>query len=362
MSTTQESTSALLANITGGKLISADSHVQEEPSFWAKRLPAAMRDRMPQFSRAVAPAAHSQQTLDNSRPGGTDPALRVEEMTQDGLAAEVLYPTLGLRLFSLEDAALQEACFRVYNDWLVEYCQVAPQRLYGIACIPAYDIGKAVEELERAKKAGMVGAMVWQVPHADLPFTSDHYDPLWDAAQSLEMPIHLHILTGFDYSALGGGREDPIEAHRGSVNLKLASVTNAVFDLIFSGALERFPRLKVVIVESEIGWFPFVLQQWDYYFRRFRGKRALSFDREPSEFFQRQMYATLFNDAVGGKVLSWWGMDQCMWSTDYPHPNSSWPHSRELLAENLGHLPQETLGKLVRDNVVALYNINLPKD
>ena len=359
MSTTQEAGEAV-ANITGGPLISADSHVTEDPDFWKEHLPRNLRDRAPVLGRSRQTAGHSQQTLNVSRPGGSDPTKRIEEMTEDGLSAEVLYPTLGLRLFSLEDAELQEACFRVYNDWLIDYCKVAPDRLYGVACISAYDIDQAVRELERTRDAGMVGALVWQVPHPDLPFTSDHYDRLWDAAQSLEMPVNLHILTGFDYSAIGGDRGNAIESHRGSVNLKLGSVTNSVFDLIFSGALERFPRLKVVIVESEIGWIPFLLQQWDYYFRRFREERPLTFDRLPSEFFYRQMYATLFNDAVGGQLLSWWGVDNCMWSTDYPHPNSSWPHSRELLAENLGHLPQDTLSKLVRDNVSALYDIAVP--
>ena len=201
----------------------------------------------------------------------------------------------------------------------------------------------------------MIGVLVWQVPPPDLPFTSEHYEPLWEAAQELGMPIHLHILTGFDYSALGLGRGSPIEAHRGSVNLKLQSVTNSLMDIIFSGVLERFPRLKLVVVESEIGWIPFVLQQWDYYFERFRVARPLPIEMRPSEYFSRQVYATFFNDAVGGQLLSWWGADNCMWSTDYPHPNSSWPHSRELLEHNLGHLPMDTLRKLVRENVQRLY-------
>ena len=230
---------------------------------------------------------------------------------------------------------------------------------FGIACIPAYDIEKGVRELERCKRGGMIGGLVWQVPHPDLPFTSEHYEPLWEAAQDLGMPINLHILTGFDYSALGLGRGGPIEAHRGSVNLKLLGIMNSLMDIIFSGVLERFPRLKLVVVESEIGWIPFVLQQWDYYFERFREARPLPLEMRPSEYFRRQVYATFFNDAVGGQLLSWWGTDNCMWSTDYPHPNSSWPHSRELLEQNLGHLPMDTLRKLVRENVQGLYPINV---
>lgn len=337
-------------------LISADSHVMEAPDFWHSRLPDALRGEVPEFP----PRPQTGTAMNDQRPGGYDPHKRVDEMETDGVAAEVLYPTLGLRLFSLEHPEAQEACFRIYNDWLMEYCAAAPGRLLGIACLSTYDIDRAVAELRRTHEGGLYGALVWQVPHPDLPFTGGHYDKLWAAAEELGVPVHLHILTGFDYSAganFGERRSDPLLAHRGSVNLKLQSVTNALFDLIFTGVFERFPTLNAVVVESEIGWIPFVLQQWDYYYQRFRDQRPMPMTMLPSEYFYRNVYATFFNDAVGGQLLSWWGQDNCMWSTDYPHPNSPWPHSREVLAKNLGHLPAETIHKLVNENVRRLYPI-----
>lgn len=353
MSTAQQS-------VATGLLISADSHVTEAPDFWEQRLPKALRDKAPTFPARRTGSAHSSNTLDEPRPGGWDPNARVKEMARDGVSAEVVYPTLGLRLYGMEDAALQQACFRAYNDWLIEYCQAAPGRLFGIALISTYDISHAVSELERCRNAGLRGAMVWQVPHPDLPFTSDHYDRFWAAAQDLEMPVSLHILTGFDYSTNLGGLQG-LDHYRGAVNLKLAGIMNSVFDLVFTGVLDRFPRLKLVIVESEIGWLPFAFQQWDYYFERFRSATPLTISKRPSEYFRDQMYATFFNDAVGGKLLSWWGEDNCLWSTDYPHPNSSWPHSPELLAETIGHLTPPALEKLVRGNVAQLYGLKLPE-
>ena len=351
-------------DLTEELLVSADSHVAEPVDLWQTRLPKNLRDQAPVFQAPQSTAGHSERSLNESRPGGTDPSLRIGEMAVDGVSAEVLFPTLGLRLYSLEDAALQEACFRAYNDWLVEYCQVAPDRLFGVATISVYDIDSAIREMERCKKAGLVGAMIWQVPHPDLPFTSDHYERFWAAAQEMDMPVDLHILTGFDYSAQRSG--DPIEAHRGSVNLKTAGASNTVFDLIFTGILERYPRLTVNLVESEIGWIPFYLQQWDYYVRRFGSTgpdspRPLSIKHLPSEYFDRQMSATFFNDPIGGKLLSWWGADNCMWSTDYPHPNSTWPNSREYLVRNLGHLPREAIRKLVRENAARFYKIQVPE-
>src|SRR5437867_3225959 len=157
-------------------LISSDSHVMEPSDLLVTRVPSAYRDCAPRFPELKV--GESFQT----HPGGQDPNCRVTEMETDGLSAEVLYPTHLLDLFGLDDAKLQEACFRVYNDWLIDYCQVSLDRLVGVACIPVYDIEVGVAEMERTRKAGMKGAIIWQAPHPDLPFYSDHYEPLWNAA------------------------------------------------------------------------------------------------------------------------------------------------------------------------------------
>src|SRR6267142_5284942 len=139
-------------------------------------------------------------------------------MAVDGVSGEVLYPSFAMNLFGLQDVALQEACFRVYNDWILEYCSVAPDRLYGVSCIPTYDIDYAVAELERCRKAGLHGALVWQAPHPDLPFTSDHYDRLWAAAQDLDAPVSMHILTRHNQHSRERKRR---EHYRRSVGRKL---------------------------------------------------------------------------------------------------------------------------------------------
>ncbi|MPZ13825.1 MAG: amidohydrolase family protein [Chloroflexi bacterium] len=334
-------------------LISADSHVSEDPDLWVNLLPARFRDMAPRFSpRKVGEGFQN-------KPGGWDPSERVKEMSVDGVSAEVLYPTLGLSLFGLDDAELQEACFRVYNDWLIDYCKVAPDRLVGIACLSVYDIDRAIHELERCRTAGLKGGLIWQAPHPDLPFTSSHYDRFWAAAQDLEMPVNLHILTGHNYSKDMGARQG-VEHYRGSVNLKTFDAASGLFELIFYGVLDRYPRLKIVIVENEIGWIPFFLQQWDYYFRRFRKTNPPPIDREPSEYFYRQVYATFFNDAVGGQSFRWWGHDNCMWSNDFPHPNSTWPNSRTVIERDLGHVPPDVRAKLVCENVARLYDLRVP--
>ena len=128
-------------------------------------------------------------------------------MAVDGVTAEVLYPTLGLRLYAMEDAEAQEACFRIANDWLIEYCRVAPDRLVGIPMISMFNLDNAIKELERCKKEGMKGCLIWQVPPEDRSFATDYYEPFWEAAQDMDMPVNLHILTGFNYSRFLGTRK-----------------------------------------------------------------------------------------------------------------------------------------------------------
>src|SRR5713226_4361977 len=272
-----------------GVIISSDSHVMEPVDLWKKGVPEKYREDAPLFP------PHKVGEGFQHHAGGWDPRARITEMEKDGLSAEVLYPTLMLDLFALDDPAMQEACFRVYNDWLIDYCRVDTNRLIGIPAIPVYNIDNGIKELERCRKAGLKGSIIWQAPHPDLPFHSSHYDKFWAAAQDLDTPVSLHILTGHSYHSKE--RKDA-EHYRGSVNLKLMDVTNALYDFIFSGVLERSPTLKLVTVENEAGWLPFVVQQWDYYYRRFRDKKPVPMTRDPSEYMRRQVFSCFFNDAV----------------------------------------------------------------
>lgn len=339
-------------------LISSDSHVIEPAGLWKHHLGKTFGDAVPGFGGRRG----------GDHPGAMERELRVQEMAADGVSAEVLYPTHGLRVLSGDDPELEEACVRVYNDWIIDYCQAAPDRLIGLALLSMYDIEHAIEEMERCRQAGLRGAVIWQVPAPELSFTSDHYERFWAAAQDMDLPVSLHILSGHGYSrrraidqeGQRAGRRG-IDIARTSVNEKMIQAMDSLYDLIFSGVLERFPRLEVVLVENEIGWIPFLLEQWDYYFKRHSADAAsLSLSRLPSEYFHDQVYATFFNDAVGGHMLSWWGQDNCMWSNDYPHGNSTWGHSREIVARDMGDLPADVRAKLVRENVARLYDMRIP--
>lgn len=366
-------------------LISSDSHIMERPELWVERLSEPFRERLPAelqpqalAGRAAAPepeptgAPVARRSHRGHAGAGTDRNKRVAEMDRDGISAEVIYPTKASQIFRMEDAELQEACFRAYNDELLDYCSVAPDRLYGLGLISVYNVDNAIKELERCRTAGMVGASVWMTPHPDLPFSrSDHYDRFWAAAQDFEAPISLHAQTGFDGQSTVSRANRPQAGAksyvRTAVNKRIDLATDALLDLVYDGTLERYPRLRIVIAECEIGWLPTYLTEWDLNTRRFseffEGDIEPHMSLAPSEYFARQIYATFLEDEVGAHSLSWWktGQENCMWSTDFPHSRTSWPYSRELIKEELGFLPQGTITKIVHDNVIRLYGLEVPE-
>ncbi len=335
-------------------LISADSHVIEDADLWVDRLPPAFRDRAPRYE-----ARKQRQQTEKLR--GIDPRVRVSEMAVDGVSGEVLYPSLASDQFGIADPALQEACFRVYNDWIGEYCAAAPDRLFGVACISVYDPASAVRELERCKNAGLRGALIWQVPMDGYPFAGNHYERIWAAAEDLELPISLHILTGKPHP-LGGeaarSKRTPLEKLRESVNAKLGYITDSLIEIIGSGVFDRYPRLKLVLVENEISWLPFIVSQWDKYVER-RGTWDVAAKELPSFYVRRNVYATFFNDPPIKWFLREWGFENCMWSNDFPHPNSTWPNSREVIARDLGHFSADVRRKLVAENCAKLYGLQI---
>lgn len=204
----------------------------------------------------------------------------------------------------------------------------------------------------------MRGITVWQVPPEELHFTTRHYDRLWATCQELDMPVSLHILTGMPYSAARIVNYELVPNLSGAVNRKLFYTSDSLLHIIGSGTLDRFPNLKFVVVEAEASWLPYSLGQWDRYLKK-AGRHAGALKLSASEYFQRQIYATFFNDPPIGLLLAGWGADNCMWSNDFPHGNSTWPKSREVIARDLGNLPPATRAKVLSENVVKLYN--LPK-
>ena len=369
------------------KLISADSHVNEPGDLWVERIDKQFRERAPRVVEnlpgqrpgaylvleGVTPVHLAQgmgagkkpeelpqffqaSTYKDVRPGGWDPAERVKDMDLDGVEADVIYTTLGFRQFWLTDAALQRACFRVYNDWLAEYCAYAPKRLAGLGLISLYDVDEAAKELRRCASRGLKGALIWASPPEDRPYSSPDYNPFWAAAQELEMPISLHSITGMGAESRLAIKQ-PLDRYVRS-SVLCHEVQRTLVVLIFSGVLERFPYLKFVSAENEVGWLPFFLQKLDQAQEEYRYLYPTPLKLTPSEYFRRQIFATFIDDRVGVAGREFIGNENIMWSSDYPHTVSTWPHSREVVERDFKGVPENEKRQIVRENAARLYNLS----
>jgi len=362
------------------RIISADSHMNEPPLLWVERIAAPFRDRAPRIvhehggkpgywficeglePRSVGgtfAAGKSPEELkefqksgyEAARPGGWDPAERLKDMAIDGVSAEVLYTTLGFRLFGLTDAAFQAAIFRVYNDWLAEFCRHEPKRFAGLALISLLDVEAGVQELARCARIGLKGAMIMASPPEPGDYSDPHYDPFWAAAQDLGMPLSLHTSTGH-------GRESRYNVNRYMRTMTLSHETQrSLTTLIFSGVLERFPGLKIVSAENDIGWIAHFLYRADFTAKKFRYTDPAPIKLLPSEYFERQVYATFMDDPVGIANTSFYGANNMMWASDYPHTLATWPHSREVIARDFGGVAPALREKIVSGNAARLYGL-----
>lgn len=327
------------------KMISTDSHVMEPDELWME-LPPRLRELLPKVP------------FRNSPPGALKADFRLKDQINDGVAAEILFPNYGMALYGVDDIELQEESFKLYNDWLHDWTSADHKRLIGVPLISVYDVKGAVKEMHRSVDKGMRGALIWQVPDSKLPFSNTgHYDPLFAACAEAGQPVICHILTGHGYMKTGHKRN--VEGIKDSTNAKTNDSANTLFDFIFYGYFERFPKLKLLLAESELGWMPFLLQQWDYYFERHRKDFPVPITRKPSELFAEHVYGTFLEDYVGTRFLSWWGQKNCMWSNDYPHFNMTFPHSRNVMAYHLKGLSSEQLRRYTWDNAMDLFGLEL---
>jgi predicted TIM-barrel fold metal-dependent hydrolase len=261
---------------------------------------------------------------------------------------------------------LAEAMATAYNDWLGEYCQYAPDRLWGLACIPLWNIDYTVSELERARKAGLVGATIWMAPPDDLPFYAPHYERFWAAAQELAMPVGLHINNGFgpfkERIASGTVEAAAFRAH-GHATIGKEALTQ----LILSGVLERYPRLRIGVAEINMGWAPFWLQELDENYQRYAHRTTgdapnalVKLPMLPSEYYARQCFATFMDDTMGAFQISRRLHQTAMWSNDYPHWNGIWPKGTDILNRTLEPLSPEQRYDVVCGNAARLYHKPVP--
>ena len=361
--------------------ISADSHVTEPPNCYLDHIDPAYRERAPHVVRhdkfgdifvidgmddpipmgLIAAAGRDPATLkwggtkiEDWHRSGWDASYRQADQERDGVAAEIIYPSVGMMICNHSDFDYKQACFTAYNRWLQAYCAEAPGRLYGMAQLAMCSVEGGIAELERAHEMGFKGVMMPGDPqHAD--YDHGDYDPFYEAAVALGLPLSFHVLTS-RRAKLDTGRGPKINGFPAIIRANQDIIGTFIFGRVFV----RHPDLKLVCVEADAGWAPHFMYRMDHAYKQHRyWMKFEAMERLPSEYFKEHVYLTFQDDWIAFEFRHHLNVERLMWANDFPHTDSTWPTSQELLARHTADLPQDERDRIVHDNVAELYGLEV---
>jgi predicted TIM-barrel fold metal-dependent hydrolase len=311
--------------------------------------------------------------LDEVDPGAYDPKARLDRMDEYGIHAHVLYPNLiGFEspLFMELGPELSLICTRAYNDFLTDFASADPARLVPIAMVPFWDQEAAIVEMGHCRDMGHPGVLFAnKYEMIGMPgFTDPHWDPIYAAAQDLDMSINFHV--GFSSRKDGTHTEKNKAAARAHYNARnqsrrtsvgIMGNADSIAAIVTSGLCDRFPRLKFVSVESGFGYIPYLLDSLDWHWKGYGAHRESPM--LPSEYFRRQCYGTFWFERTTMPLLQTYP-DNFMFETDYPHPTSIAPgpvSPAEVPSDHIEHafadVPPDVARKALHDNAAAVYHL-----
>ena len=358
------------------RLISADSHITEPPGVWVDRMPQRFKERAPHmvslekgdawiFEGYPEPINFGLNQCgglpperrvawirwEEARVAGYDPAVRLADMDQDEVDADILYPTPrpSIAMVVLQaDPELHLAQIQAYNNWLSEFCSHDLERLGGLAVIPNIGVEAAVLEMRRAiKLPGIRGVLLGQLPHGGRDI-SPKSDPFWAEAQDAAVPVAVHISL-----STGGPRRQTQGLQTAEFRFFEIPVLNA--DFIYTGVFDRFPDLMMVMAEGDCAWIPYVKEQMDDRFHRVHPDTRPSIKLRPSEYYDRNIFSVYITDHFGIQLRKDVGVDQMMWSSDFPHTGTHWPNSWKVIEKDFAGVAEEEKHKILAGNAARLY-------
>ena len=318
----------------------------------ASRLSTQREDAAPRKDASADEGDYPEQI----RPGGWDAKARLDDMDLDGMDLAFLYPTMAFFLAEVPDLELQGVLCRAYNDWLAEYCKADPSRLVGIALLPLGDVTASIRELERCTNDhGFRGAFMRPNPYVGRNIQNPVYEPFWECAASLGVPITVHEGVSDSLPALGRERsESPVLQHLMSHPFEQMA---ACAGLILHGVLERHPSLNFVFLESGCGWLPYWLERMDGHADTW-GHKLDAISMKPSDYFRRQCFVSMDpDDECAPGVLRDVGSECLVWASDYPHTDHDFPGAVSSTLEILEAGPAGCAQAVLDDNPRRLYSL-----
>jgi len=376
-------------NVLPKVMISADSHVTEPPGCYTERIDKAYRDRAPRIVREsdggdsfvvdgmpgsiplgiVAAAGKDPREIKKGETpfealhrGGWDPKARIADQDRDGIVGEIIYPSVGMVLCNHPDADYKQACMWAYNHWLAEeFVAGAPDRLFGMGQTAVRSVAEAIEDFRKFKEMGFKGVMLPGNPATEEDYDHPVFDPLWRAAVELELPISFHILTtkadGVNSIGSTGQRMSRGPAQNMSQAL-IRSIQDIIGMFIWGRIFERHPGLRLVCVEADAGWAPHFMYRMDHGYKRHRfWMKGGDMQKLPGEYFREHVYLTFQDDWVAFKMTGMCNPRRLMWANDFPHSDSTWPWSQDLLREQTAVLSDEEKAWILGRNAADLYRL-----
>jgi predicted TIM-barrel fold metal-dependent hydrolase len=389
-------------------IVDLDAHLVEPADLWTSRLPARYRDAGPHIEllpmgqpkldggryieepgtegkpiawwryedyeysvkRLIAAAGYPADeisldgvTMDDMRPGCWKPSGRLADMDLNGVEAQMCFPNYprfcGQIFLWGKDKELAHLCVKAYNDFTVEeWAAEGEGRLIPLCLVPLWDVQLAAAEVRRNAARGVRAVAFSELPpYLGLPsIYSGYWDPFFEACDETGTVICCHIGSGTKTPKTS---DDAPEAVTGTIIF--GNSVGAMADYLYSGVFARYPNLKVLFAEAQIGWIPYLLERIDDVWETHRGwSHSQQYVKErPSTYYSDHIFSTFFKDAVGVSLIDQVGEDNATFETDYPHQDGTWPYSREQAAEQFSDLDDGLIYKLTRGNAIKLLDLRL---
>ncbi len=364
--------------MAGAAVISADSHVQEPPELFAEWIPEKYRDKVPHIEERDG---GRYAIVDGKRPrrldiaetriheddkerefrgdesGGRDIESRLKDLERDGVTAEIIYPNSNLVLYNSPDEGYQLAVARAYNDWCIDLFGSHSDRFAPAAIIPVRNIAAAVKEVERVARLGYRSIKI-PISVRERPYNLPDYEPFWAAVSDAGMVLAFHAFTeAEDRYPEDWGEEVGIGGGLNHMTMSMAEGMNPVSLLIASGALERHPNMKFVIVECGAGWLAWLLYVMDEQNERKHMWVRPKLELKPSEYFKRQGAVTFSDDLIALRNIEFTGADCLLWGSDYPHDEGTFPHSQAVIERTFADVSEVDKRKIVYENAARIYGM-----
>jgi predicted TIM-barrel fold metal-dependent hydrolase len=322
----------------------------EPPEFFKNVLPLLIG--FGQLERILEPDF----TYESGIPAAYDAGERVKWLDAEGIDKQFIYPTWGLFWEGdIEDPELAAAHCRAYNNWLWEVCSPYANRLVPVAHISLRDVEGAVKELRRVTKLGMKAVFIGSRPFQGRSFGHPYYDPFWAEAQELAMPVGIHLVVWADYAGSAWYKRVATSKLMYSSMMTRVDTRLAFTTMIYDGVFERFPRLKVVLAETQSGWLAEWLDGIDHRYK-YLG-RLSGMKHSANEYFQRQVWVSVDpEERTLPATVELLGADKFFWGSDIPHAEG-YPHPVEEAKKHLQSLPESAQRKILGENVAQLFGL-----